>query len=159
VPTVIHRVVHRRRRARADLALRLCRAGRARGPAGVSRLVAGRARQVVQVRPLTPEISATGVRPLSLRFGGAHLPLPRSWLWSLVLNRFAITSFRPRRVIPTVAALGFGLQSLMAHAALDAAITTAVGEAKDNGLAVAALLTGMAVAVWAAIYLKRKFFG
>lgn len=44
-------------------------------------------------------------------------------------------------------------------AAVPEAVTTEIGAAKTDGLAVAGLLLGVAVAIWGALYIKRKFFG
>lgn len=46
-----------------------------------------------------------------------------------------------------------------ASAAVDASITTAVTAAQQDSLAVAGLVTGMAVVIWGALFVKRKFFG
>lgn len=46
-----------------------------------------------------------------------------------------------------------------ANAAVDPSITTAVTAAQQDSLAVAGLVTGMAVVIWGALFVKRKFFG
>lgn len=46
-----------------------------------------------------------------------------------------------------------------ASAAVDPSITTAVTAAQQDSLAVAGLVTGMAVVIWGALFVKRKFFG
>lgn len=62
------------------------------------------------------------------------------------MNRIA----RPLAVVGGVTLAG------ASQAATDLAPITA---AQTDGLAVAAALTAMAIAVWAALYIKRKFFG
>jgi hypothetical protein len=44
-------------------------------------------------------------------------------------------------------------------AAVPAEVTTAIEAAETDGLAVAGSLLGVAVAIWGALYIKRKFFG
>lgn len=39
------------------------------------------------------------------------------------------------------------------------AATAAITAAQTDGLTIAAALTAMAVAIWGALYIKRKFFG
>lgn len=56
-----------------------------------------------------------------------------------------------------VLAAGLGLSGLAL--ADSTAAVTAVTSAQTDGLAVAAAMTGMAVAIWGALYIKRKFFG
>jgi len=58
--------------------------------------------------------------------------------------------------------LGLGLVALaptLSMAAVDAGVTTAIESAKTDGLAVAGALLTTAVAIWGALYIKRKFFG
>ncbi len=58
------------------------------------------------------------------------------------------------------AALSLGLGAGVASAqTAGATAVTAVTAAQADGLLVAGALTGMAIAVWAALYIKRKFFG
>lgn len=47
----------------------------------------------------------------------------------------------------------------LSMAAVDAGVTTAIESAKTDGLAVAGALLTTAVAIWGALYIKRKFFG
>lgn len=49
--------------------------------------------------------------------------------------------------------------SVSSFAAVDPSITTAVTAAQQDSLAVAGLVTGMAVVIWGALFVKRKFFG
>ena len=44
-------------------------------------------------------------------------------------------------------------------AALDPAITTAVGTARTDALGIAGILTAMVAVIWGALFLKKKFFG
>lgn len=46
-----------------------------------------------------------------------------------------------------------------AMAAVDPSITTSVTAAQQDGLAVAGMVTGLAVVIWGALFIKRKFFG
>ena len=55
------------------------------------------------------------------------------------------------------AALLSGAVSVMAAVPADA--TTAITTAQTDGLDVAGKLLGVAVAIWGALYIKRKFFG
>lgn len=54
-----------------------------------------------------------------------------------------------------VAGLGVSGLALADTSAATAAITAA----QTDGLTIAAALTAMAVAIWGALYIKRKFFG
>lgn len=65
------------------------------------------------------------------------------------MNKFARIS---RRVIPVIAMAGVGV----ANAATD---LTEITAAKTDALAVAGALLGLSVSVWAALFVKRKFFG
>lgn len=57
-----------------------------------------------------------------------------------------------------VAVAPLALGSVVAFAQ-DSAAVTAVNQAKTDGLAVAGALTAMVIAIWAALYIKSKFFG
>jgi hypothetical protein len=46
-----------------------------------------------------------------------------------------------------------------AMAAVPEEVTTALNAAKTDGLAVAGLLLAVAVGIWGALFIKRKFFG
>lgn len=58
-----------------------------------------------------------------------------------------------------VPALALAAGSALAQSTPGATAVAAVEDAQADGLLVAAALTGMAIAVWAALYIKRKFFG
>lgn len=60
------------------------------------------------------------------------------------------------RIARSLAVVGGVALAGASQAATDLAPITA---AQTDGLAVAAALTAMAIAVWAALYIKRKFFG
>lgn len=60
------------------------------------------------------------------------------------------------RIARSLAVVGGVTLAGASQAATDLAPITA---AQADGLAVAAALTAMAIAVWAALYIKRKFFG
>lgn len=66
-----------------------------------------------------------------------------------------------KKLFPLVVALsGATLAPAVAFADTPGATAvTAVTAAQADGLLVAGALTGMAIAVWAALYIKRKFFG
>jgi hypothetical protein len=57
--------------------------------------------------------------------------------------------------VATVAAAALVPSLVLANAAA----VTAVEAAEADGLLVAGALTAMAIGVWAALYIKRKFFG
>ena len=61
-----------------------------------------------------------------------------------------------RNITRTLAVVGGVSLVGASQAATDLAQVTA---AQTDALAVAAALTAMAVAIWAAMYIKRKFFG
>lgn len=61
-----------------------------------------------------------------------------------------------RNIIRSLAVVGGVSLVGASQAATDLA---AITSAQTDGLAVAAALTGMAIAVWAALFIKRKFFG
>lgn len=61
-----------------------------------------------------------------------------------------------RNITRSLAVVGGVSLAGASQAATDLALVTA---AQTDALAVAAALTAMAVAVWAAMYIKRKFFG
>jgi hypothetical protein len=61
--------------------------------------------------------------------------------------------------VATLVALGLAPSLALAQGSPGATAVTAVTAAQADGLLVAAALTGMAIAVWAALYIKRKFFG
>lgn len=52
---------------------------------------------------------------------------------------------------------GLGLSGLAL--ADTTAATTAITAAQADGMTIAGALTAMAVAIWGALYIKRKFFG
>jgi hypothetical protein len=56
-----------------------------------------------------------------------------------------------------VAATALGAAAA-SHAAVDAAITTAISGAQTDALAVVTALTVMGATVWGANYVRRKFF-
>lgn len=58
-------------------------------------------------------------------------------------------------IVATVATLAAGMAS--AAVATDAA--AAIATAQTDALTVAGALTGLAIAVWGANYIRRKFFG
>jgi hypothetical protein len=90
---------------------------------------------------------------------GARLQLQtRAVLKGQIMNAQFIRSFRPsvRSFARPFAVVGGVALAGASHAATDLALVTA---AQTDALAVAAALTAMAVAVWAAMYIKRKFFG
>ena len=60
------------------------------------------------------------------------------------------------RIVRSLAVVGGVTLAGASQAATDLGAITA---AQTDGLAVAAALTAMAIAVWAALYIKRKFFG
>lgn len=59
----------------------------------------------------------------------------------------------------TALILASALAAVQAHAAVDPAISTSVTAAQQDSLAVAGMVTGMAVVIWGALFVKRKFFG
>lgn len=61
-----------------------------------------------------------------------------------------------RNTVRSLAVVGGVTLAGASHAATDLGLVTA---AQTDALAVAAALTAMAVAIWAAMYIKRKFFG
>lgn len=61
-----------------------------------------------------------------------------------------------RNTIRSLAVVGGVTLAGASQAATDLASLTA---AQTDALAVAAALTAMSIAVWAALYIKRKFFG
>lgn len=61
-----------------------------------------------------------------------------------------------RYITRTLAVVGGVFLAGASQAATDLALVTA---AQTDALAVAAALTAMAIAIWSAMYIKRKFFG
>jgi hypothetical protein len=61
-----------------------------------------------------------------------------------------------------ISKLSLGALSMLpavVFAAVPADVTTAIEAAETDGLAVAGSLLGVSVAIWGALYIKRKFFG
>lgn len=77
--------------------------------------------------------------------GGLFQPAPSG----VLMNRFS-------RIVPRIAAGAAAGVATLSQAATD---LTPITEAKTDALAVAAALLGVSVAVWAALFVKRKFFG
>lgn len=69
--------------------------------------------------------------------------------WSFYMNKQIVRSGA------LVSGLGVSGLALADSTAATAAITAA----QTDGIAIAAALTSMAVAIWGALYIKRKFFG
>ncbi len=62
-------------------------------------------------------------------------------------------------MLKKILVLGGVAAPLMANAAVDASITTAISTAQTDGVAVAVAMTVLGATVWGALFIKRKFFG